>query len=164
MLLINYLSLKILVERQIINNTHLQVMCDIYLQQYKNSSLDDRDLISFNDLLGKLKSSYYYLHYQYQAEERCCSSRFYLTTEMLQQPAAQALHIGLILNTIKCYYMDTSFWTVCILYICILDTFFCQIKSFLRFRLAFVFGLQTYYLIDFSKIYPLKGLEPKNKG
>ena len=46
----------------------------------------------------------------------------------------------------------------------ILDTFFRQIKSFLRFRLAFVFGLQTYYLIDFSKIYQLKGLEPKNKG
>ena len=45
-----------------------------------------------------------------------------------------------------------------------LDTFFRQIKLFLRFRLAFVFGLQTYYLIDFSKIYQLKGLEPKNKG
>ena len=45
-----------------------------------------------------------------------------------------------------------------------LDTFFRQIKSFLRFCLAFVFGLQTYYLIDFSKIYRLKGLEPKNKG
>ena len=44
------------------------------------------------------------------------------------------------------------------------STFFRQIKSFLRFRLAFVFGLQTYYLIDFSKIYRLKGLEPKNKG
>ena len=40
---------------------------------------------------------------------------------------------------------------------------FRHIKSFIRFRLAFVFGLQTYYLIDFSKIYPLKGLEPKNK-
>ena len=50
------------------------------------------------------------------------------------------------------------------LHVCILDTFFRQIKSFLRFRLAFVFGLQTYYLIDFSKIYQLKGLEPKNKG
>ena len=45
-----------------------------------------------------------------------------------------------------------------------LDTFFRQIKSFLRFRLAFVFGLQTYYLIDFSKNYRLKSLEPKNKG
>ena len=45
----------------------------------------------------------------------------------------------------------------------ILDTFFRQIKWFLRFRLAFVFGLQTYYLIDFSKIYQLNGLEPKNK-
>ena len=44
-----------------------------------------------------------------------------------------------------------------------LDTFFRQIKSFLRFRLAFVFGLQTYYLIDFSKNYQLKSLEPKNK-
>ena len=33
-----------------------------------------------------------------------------------------------------------------------------------RFRLAFVLGLQTYHLIDFSKIYQLKGLEPKNKG
>ena len=33
-----------------------------------------------------------------------------------------------------------------------------------RFRLTFVFGLQTYHLIDFSKIYQLKGLEPKNKG
>ena len=40
-----------------------------------------------------------------------------------------------------------------------LHTFFRQIKSFLRFRLAFVFGLQTYYLIDFSKIYQLKGLD-----
>ena len=49
-------------------------------------------------------------------------------------------------------------------HMCKLDTFFRQIKSFLRFRLAFVFGLQTYYLIDFSKIYQLKGLEPKNKG
>ena len=48
--------------------------------------------------------------------------------------------------------------------VCTVDTFFRQIKSFLRFRLAFVFGLQTYYLIYFSKIYPLKGLEPKNKG
>ena len=27
--------------------------------------------------------------------------------------------------------------------VCMLDTFFRQIKSFLRFRLVFVFGLQT---------------------
>ena len=33
-----------------------------------------------------------------------------------------------------------------------------------RFRLTFVFGLQTYHLIDFSKIYQLKGQEPQNKG
>ena len=44
------------------------------------------------------------------------------------------------------------------------NAYFRQIKSFRRFRLAFSFGLQTYYLIDFSKIYPLKRLEPKNKG
>ena len=31
-----------------------------------------------------------------------------------------------------------------------LDAFFCQKKSFRRFRLAFGFGLQTFYLIDFS--------------
>ena len=46
----------------------------------------------------------------------------------------------------------------------ILDTFFCQIKSFIRFHLAFGFGLQTYYLIDFIRIYQLKGLEPKKKA
>ena len=52
-------------------------------------------------------------------------------------------------------------YTICLeVHVGKLDTFFRQI----RFRLAFVFGLQTYYLIDFSKIYQLKGLEPKNKG
>ena len=47
-----------------------------------------------------------------------------------------------------------------------LDAFLPQIKTFIiiRFCLAFAFGLQTYHLIDFSKIYQLKGLEPKNKG
>ena len=40
-----------------------------------------------------------------------------------------------------------------------LDVFFRQIKLFIRFRLAFVFGLKTHYLIDFSKIDRLKGLE-----
>ena len=33
----------------------------------------------------------------------------------------------------------------------VLDTFFRQIKSFIRLRLDLFFGLQTYYLIDFSK-------------
>ena len=41
-----------------------------------------------------------------------------------------------------------------------LDAFFCQIKS----SQTFCFGLQTYFLIDFIKMYQLKGLEPKNKG
>ena len=41
--------------------------------------------------------------------------------------------------------------------------FFRQNKSFIRFRLAFVFGLQTYYLIDFSKIYRLKGTSGAQK-
>ena len=36
----------------------------------------------------------------------------------------------------------------CVVYT--LDAFFRQIKSFRRFCLAFGFGLQTYYLIDFS--------------
>ena len=30
--------------------------------------------------------------------------------------------------------------------------------------MAFVFGLQTLYLIDFTEMYKLKGLKPKNKG
>ena len=34
-----------------------------------------------------------------------------------------------------------------------LDAFFRHIKLFIRFHLAFVFGLQTLYLIDFSKIH-----------
>ena len=42
--------------------------------------------------------------------------------------------------------------------------FFCQIKAFINVRVAFVFGLQTLKPIDFSKIYQLKGLKPKNKG
>ena len=44
---------------------------------------------------------------------------------------------------------------------CTLDAFFRQIKLFIRFCLFFVYVLQTLYLIDFSKIYQLKGLKPK---
>ena len=44
-----------------------------------------------------------------------------------------------------------------------LKVFFCQIKSFIKFRLAFVFGLQTLYLIDFTKILQLKDMNPKVK-
>ena len=46
----------------------------------------------------------------------------------------------------------------------ILHVFCRKIKLFIRFRSAFVFGLQTLYLKDFSKIYQLKGLKPKSKG
>ena len=42
-----------------------------------------------------------------------------------------------------------------------LDTFFRQITLFIKFHLAFVHGLHTFYLIDFSKIHQLKGV---NKG
>ena len=45
-----------------------------------------------------------------------------------------------------------------------LDILFCQITMFIKVHVAFVFGLQPLMLIDFSKIYQLKGLEPKNKG
>ena len=34
----------------------------------------------------------------------------------------------------------------------------------IKVHVAFVFGLQTFKLKDFSKIYQLKGLKPKNKG
>ena len=30
--------------------------------------------------------------------------------------------------------------------------------------MVFVFGLQTLWLLDFTKIYQLKGLKPKNNG
>ena len=46
----------------------------------------------------------------------------------------------------------------------LLTHFFCKIKAFIRFPLAFVFGLQAYYLIDFSKIYQLKGLDSKTNA
>ena len=49
------------------------------------------------------------------------------------------------------------------MYVPMLDVFFCQIKLFLRLRLAFVFGLQTLYLIDFSKIHRLKGLKSEKQ-
>ena len=44
------------------------------------------------------------------------------------------------------------------------DIFFRQIATFIKVCVAFDFGLQTLWLIDFSKIYRLKGLEPKNKS
>ena len=39
----------------------------------------------------------------------------------------------------------------------ILDKLFCQISTFIKFCVTFVFGLQTLSLIDFTKIYQLKG-------
>ena len=42
--------------------------------------------------------------------------------------------------------------------------FFRQITTFIKVRVAFVFGLQNIYLIHFTKIYELKGLKPINKG
>ena len=46
----------------------------------------------------------------------------------------------------------------------VLDILFRQITTSIKVRVAYVFGLQTLSSIDFSKIYQLKGLEPKNKG
>ena len=45
-----------------------------------------------------------------------------------------------------------------------LDILFCQITIFIQVRVVFVFGLQTFSLIDFTKNFQLKGLKPKNKG
>ena len=44
-----------------------------------------------------------------------------------------------------------------------LDIFFHPITIFIKVYVAFVFGRQTLQLIDFSKIYQLKGLKHKNK-
>ena len=46
----------------------------------------------------------------------------------------------------------------------IMDIFLRQITTFIKVRLAFAFRLQTLWLIDFTKIYWLKGLKLKNKG
>ena len=43
-------------------------------------------------------------------------------------------------------------------------TFFRQSTTFTKLGIAFVLGLQTLLLQDFSEIYQLKGLKPKNKG
>ena len=45
-----------------------------------------------------------------------------------------------------------------------LDILFRQITILIKVHVAFIFGLQTLSLIDLSKIYELKSLEPKNKG
>ena len=46
----------------------------------------------------------------------------------------------------------------------ILDILFSSNHNVDKCFTAFIFGLQTLQLIDLSKIYQLKGLEPKNKG
>ena len=42
-------------------------------------------------------------------------------------------------------------------------TFSRQITTFIKVCVAFDFGLQTLKLLEFSKIYQLKGLKPKYK-
>ena len=46
----------------------------------------------------------------------------------------------------------------------LLDVSFRQITTFIKFHSVLVLGLQTLWLIDFSRIYQLKGLKTKNKG
>ena len=41
--------------------------------------------------------------------------------------------------------------------------FFVKSQIIIKVRMAFVFGIQIHILIDFTKIYQLKGLKPKNK-
>ena len=42
--------------------------------------------------------------------------------------------------------------------------FFCQITTFIKVHVAFVFERQTLQSLDFTKIYQLKGLTSKKKG
>ena len=61
-------------------------------------------------------------------------------------------------------------WMTCI-YSCLiyrirylhLDILFHQITTFIKVCVAFVFGLQILWLIDFTRIYQLKGLESKKQ-
>ena len=45
-----------------------------------------------------------------------------------------------------------------------LDILFRQITTFINVCVAFVFGLLTLSLVDFTKIFQFKGFKPKNKG
>ena len=42
--------------------------------------------------------------------------------------------------------------------------FFREITTFIKVCVAFVFRLQTLSMIDFTRIFQLKGLKSKNKG
>ena len=69
---------------------------------------------------------------------KCCHKYILLRVIGIQQQCALSeygMFYGLNSNTIQFYQTQ----------------FLHHIKSFIRFHLAFVFGLQTYYLIDFSK-------------
>ena len=46
----------------------------------------------------------------------------------------------------------------------LVDILFRQVATFINVQVSFLFGLQTLQLIDFSKIFQLKGLKPQNKG
>ena len=45
-----------------------------------------------------------------------------------------------------------------------IDILFRQITTFINVCVAFVFGLLTLSLVDFTKIFQFKGFKPKNKG
>ena len=49
-------------------------------------------------------------------------------------------------------------------YISWFDILLRQITTFIKVHVAFILGLQTLKLIDFSKSYQLRGLKSKNKG
>ena len=72
-----------------------------------------------------------------------------------QLPNVQALRNSNLLPFSK-----MTFLTLCY----IRYTFFRHITTFSKVRVAYVFGLQTLYFIDFTKIFQLKCLKPKNKG
>ena len=48
-------------------------------------------------------------------------------------------------------------------YLLTLDILFRQITTIIKVHVAFVFGLQTLELIDFTKIFQFKGLKPQKK-
>ena len=64
----------------------------------------------------------------------------------------------------KCTFIVSLLYFRYFLYVWIRYTFFRQITTFIKVLMAFVFGLQTLSSKDFSNIYRLKGLKPKNKG
>ena len=70
----------------------------------------------------------------------------------------------MISNDLKVYQLTLMQWLLKPSNHATLDKLFRQITTIIKVCVAFVFGLQTHKLKDFSEIYQLKDPKPKKKG